>query len=204
MNIGSIVAAAGLCACLAYLGVLLASHLCDSIVPFEDGPTPATTSVPLLIGCAALLGGFIALRGVDTAQLGLLALLCLCLCAIWYTDVRCGIVPDVFTIGPLIALLGAAVYMHHWPMLISSLVVFTPFAAGALLSRGRGMGWGDAKLVALGAAVLGMEAALLSFGVACAAAVLIAFMRGRRAEPIAFAPYLIVAIAASAAISGIA
>ncbi|MFN2529293.1 MAG: prepilin peptidase [Candidatus Baltobacteraceae bacterium] len=204
MNVLSIIAAAGLCACLAYLGILLASHLCESIVPFEDGPTPAKTSVPFLIGCAALVGGAVALRGVDTAQLGLLALLCLCLCAIWYSDVHTGIIPDVFTLGPLAALLAAAVYMHHWPMLVSSAVVFVPFAAAALLSKGRGMGWGDAKLVALGAAVLGLETALLSFGIACAAAVFIAFMRGRRADPIAFAPYLIVAIAASAALSGIA
>jgi leader peptidase (prepilin peptidase)/N-methyltransferase len=73
--------------------------------------------------------------------------------------------------------------------------VFVPFAVAALASRGLGMGWGDVKLVALGGAVLGWEAAILAFGCACALAVIVALARKRRHEPLAFAPYLVAAIA---------
>lgn len=198
-----IVAAIGLCGSCAYLGTLLAAPLCASIVPFDDGPLPGVPSVPLLVGCAAILGGVIALHGIGTPQLGLIAVLCVCLSAVWYTDIRCGIVPDVFTIGPLVAVLAVALYLREWPILLSSLVVFVPFAGAALLSRGRGMGWGDAKLVALGGAILGAETAVLSFGIACAIAVVVAYVRKRRDQPIAFAPYLIAAIAVSTAIGGL-
>lgn len=200
----SVAAAAGLFACLAYLGVILAAHICDAVVPFEDGPPAGRISIPILLGFAALLGGAISMRGIGTPELGMVAVLCLCLAAIWYSDVRSGIIPDVFTLGPLVAVLGVAVYLHHWSTILSSLVVFVPFAIAAVISKGRGMGWGDVKLVALGGAVLGMENAILAFGVACAAAVVIALVRGRRDIPIAFAPYLVVAIAFGAALGGIA
>ena len=59
-----------------------------------------------------------------------------------------------------------------------------------MLSKGRGLGWGDVKLVALGAAVLGLRTSVLAFSAACLLAVAIAVVRRRRHEPIAFAPYL--------------
>ncbi len=144
------------------------------------------------------------MHGLSIPQLGVVAVLSLCLSAIWYSDVQRGIVPDVFTLVPLVAILGAAAYFQQWSMLLSSAVVFVPFAGAALFSKGRGMGWGDVKLVALGGALLGAQSAVLAFGIACAVAVIVAFARNRRHEPIAFAPYLVGAIALAIAMRGLA
>ena len=73
----------------------------------------------------------------------------------WYCDLARGIVPDFFTLFPLAALGSFAAVEGEWRVLISAAVPFVPFALAAVFSRGRGMGWGDAKLVALGGAVLG-------------------------------------------------
>ncbi|HVA27480.1 MAG TPA: A24 family peptidase [Candidatus Baltobacteraceae bacterium] len=204
MNVLNIISTAGLCASMAFLGVLLASQICEATTAFEDGPSSGSTSIPLLLGCVALLGAVVSMRGLSVPQLGVVAVLSLCLSAIWYSDVRRGIVPDVFTLVPLVAILGAAAYFQQWSMLLSSAVVFVPFAGAALFSKGRGMGWGDVKLVALGGALLGAESAVLAFGIACAAAVIVAFVRNRRHEPIAFAPYLVGAIALAIALHGLA
>ncbi len=204
MNVLNIISTAGLCASMAFLGVLLAAQICEATAAFEDGPPSGTTSIPLLLGCVALLGASIAMHGLSVPQLGLVAVLSLCLSAIWYSDVKRGVVPDVFTLVPLVAILAVAAYFQQWSMLISSAVVFVPFAGAALFSKGRGMGWGDVKLVALGGALLGAESAVLAFGIACAAAVIVAFVRNRRHEPIAFAPYLVGAIALAIALHGLA
>jgi leader peptidase (prepilin peptidase)/N-methyltransferase len=114
--------------------------------------------------------------------------------AVWITDARRGIVPDVFTLGPLAIMLLIGLWQHEWWLFVSAAVPFVPFAAAAMLSRGRGMGWGDVKLVALGGAVLGAQMSVLAFAVACIAAVAFSYMRGRKHGPIAFAPYLASAI----------
>jgi prepilin signal peptidase PulO-like enzyme (type II secretory pathway) len=69
-------------------------------------------------------------------------------------------------------------------------LVALPFALAATLSRGRGMGWGDVKLAALGGALLGAPAATLAFVLAALAAYAGSRFAGDRARPIAFAPYL--------------
>ena len=52
------------------------------------------------------------------------------------------------------------------------------------------MGWGDAKLVAVSGAALGLPLVVLTLAAACAAAAVIhRIVRGARA-PIAFAPYI--------------
>ena len=121
---------------------------------------------------------------------------------IFECDSRTGIVPDVFTLVPLAILIGDSLVLHQFVMpAISALVVFTPFAIAALVTRGHGMGWGDAKLAALGGALLGMFAATLSFGIASLAAVIVTSIKHRsKAVPVAFAPYLVGAIAVSMAL----
>ena len=68
------------------------------------------------------------------------------------------------------------------------------------MSRGRGMGWGDAKLAALGGALLGAREAALAFMLAAVAAAVIArraaCARDIAPRPIAFGPYLAAAIVA--------
>jgi prepilin signal peptidase PulO-like enzyme (type II secretory pathway) len=109
--------------------------------------------------------------------------------------VRTGIIPDYFTLVPLVLVLGLAVFTHQYRPVVSALVVFVPFAIMAAFTRGRGMGWGDVKLATLGGAVLMLPLSFFALALACLAAALGAAVRGRTREPIAFAPYLVASIA---------
>jgi len=111
-------------------------------------------------------------------------------------DFACGLLPDPLTLVPLAVVAGAGVAAHDWAPLLSAAVVFVPFAAAALLSRGRGMGWGDAKLAALGGALLGAREAAFAFMLAAVAAAVIARRTTGGRRPIAFGPYLAAAIVA--------
>ena len=194
----SVLAAAGAAALFGaagYAGAFAARRICDTTAPLPDGPPSGRPSVVILVALAGGAGLIEGLRGAGLPELLLAALLCCALVGIWYSDVRSGIVPDVFTLVPLTLVLVGASLSHHWGVLASAGIVFVPFAVAAFASRGLGMGWGDVKLVALGGAVLGWEAAVLAFGCACALAVIVALARKRRHEPLAFAPYLVAAIA---------
>ncbi len=195
MNVLIVLGVAAAFGAAALGGVYLARRICAGITPFEDGPRTGRPPASLLVAVAAAAGAFEAWRGVTGAELVIVAALACVLVAIWCSDVRCGIVPDAFTLVPLAAVIITAVALQQWWVVASAAIVFVPFAGAAIASRGRGMGWGDVKLVALGGAVLGYEAAILGFGLACAAAVLVALARRRGSEPIAFAPYLVAAIA---------
>ncbi len=185
--------------CAAFLGVQFSASLCEKIVPFDDGPRPGKPPSAALIAGAALIGGTLASRGLPVPVLGIFLVLVVSLVACWYSDVRCGIVPDYFTLAPLVFVLGISLVQRNVSPVFAALVVFVPFAVAALLSKGRGMGWGDVKLVALGAAVLGLQTSVLAFAAACLMAVVIATLRRRRSEPIAFVPYLAGAIAVALA-----
>jgi prepilin signal peptidase PulO-like enzyme (type II secretory pathway) len=181
--------------CVGYLSVQLSATVCKNVVPFEDGPKPGRPPVlGLILGCA-LVGFSLALRGAPAPNLIIAALILVPLVACWYSDVRCGILPDYFTIVPLAFWLLISVAFKNYTPIVSAIIVFVPFGLAAFFSKGRGMGWGDVKLVTLGAAVLGLQAAALAFGGACLVAVFIAMIRRRRSEPIAFAPYLACSIA---------
>ena len=180
--------------CIGFLAIELSALVCKSIVPFDDGPTPGRPPRIALIVGAACVGGLL------TSQLGLgmelliPAIVIVALVASWYADVLCGIIPDYFTLVPLAIIVVLRAIAMDWKSLIVTLAVTLCFGAAAYFSKGRGMGWGDVKLVALGAVVLG-DRSLLAFAAACLAAVIVAAVRRRRHEPIAFAPYLASAIA---------
>jgi prepilin signal peptidase PulO-like enzyme (type II secretory pathway) len=179
------------------VGALLGITFAERLESLADGPPPQHAPVPLLILGCALIGAFITTHTFSPAQLVMLAIVCVALVAIWIVDARRGIVPDVFTLGPLGIILLVAIWQHEWQYFISAAIPFVPFAIAAVLSKGRGMGWGDVKLVALGGAVLGAQWAILAFAVACIAAVVVCYARGRQRGPIAFAPYLTAAIGAA-------
>lgn len=181
--------------CAAYLGLQCSASICEKIVPFDDGPRPGKPPTIALIGGAAIVGGLLAARGLPLLALAVFAVLVVSLVACWYSDVRCGIVPDSFTLVPLVLVLGVALLERNVSPIVSAVIVFLPFAGAALLSKGRGMGWGDVKLVALGAAVLGLQISVVAFSGACLVAVALAMVRRRRHEPIAFVPYLAGSIA---------
>jgi leader peptidase (prepilin peptidase)/N-methyltransferase len=181
----------------ALLGTMAALALLPKLTPLEDGPEPLRVHPGALIGGAAAIGAFMAWRHAPMPELLTSALLCGVLAAIWYCDAKTGIIPDVFTLVPLgLAILDAFFAHQLVQVLISSAVLFVPFALGAVFSKGRGMGWGDAKLAALAGAMLGMLLATFTLGVASLIAVIVASIRYRsKPVPIAFGPYMVAAIA---------
>jgi Flp pilus assembly protein protease CpaA len=118
------------------------------------------------------------------------AIVVFALVACWCSDARCGIVPDAFTLPPLAALLFLALAQRDWEVLWSAAIPFAFFAGAAVLSRGRGMGWGDAKFVAITGAALGAPLALFALALACVAAVVRQRLTKAARGPIAFAPYI--------------
>ncbi|GAC1304890.1 MAG: hypothetical protein NVS2B3_05190 [Vulcanimicrobiaceae bacterium] len=195
MNAASIALVAAGYGATCYATLRFVASRCDGIEPFDDGPSPGRPPTLALVVAAALVGAMLAARALDPPTLALLAIPVVSLAACWYSDVRCGIVLDLFTLGPLGVVLAAAL-AHRDPLpLIAAAVAFVPFALAAGFTRGRGMGWGDVKLVALGAALLGLQTAILAFALACLVAVVLGAARGRRSAPIAFAPYLAGSIA---------
>jgi Flp pilus assembly protein protease CpaA len=186
---------AAMYACAAFLAVQLSAAVCKSIVPFDDGPQPGTPPTPWLIGGAAFVGAVLAFRGgMALPHLALGAVLVSSLVAAWYADVLTGIVPDWFTLGPIVLFLVVAAFERDYARMLAALITAAPFAAAALMSRGLGMGWGDVKLAALGGVALGWQPMIPFFAGACLVAAAVALMRRRQQEPIAFAPYLAGAI----------
>ena len=176
------------------LGALLGLTISDRLERFTDGPPVGQPPIPALVAGCAVLGALVANHAAFPAQVLLLAALATALVAVWVTDARRGIIPDIFTLGPLAIVVLVAVVTHHWGTILSAALPFAPFALAAAISRGRGMGWGDAKLVALGGAVLGAQVAMPAVAGACLAAVIVHHARGERRTAIAFAPYLVTAI----------
>ncbi len=188
-------------ACSAACGVFAGMLVAARIDRFEDGPAPRLLHPSIPIVLFAVLGYALALRGGSVSQLGTVALLALPLAGAWYVDARKGIVPDIFTLVPL-AIIGISIVVQHtWVVGVSTVFIFAVFATAAVLSKGRGMGWGDAKLAALTGAVLGLQSSLLALALACFAATIVSVIRDRGAKPIAFAPYMIVATLAAIAVS---
>lgn len=187
-------------AAVALLAVFCGDQICARITPFDDGPPPAQPQPMLIVGTFAVVGAFVALHAFAASVIGVGAVATFALAGAWYCDRARGIVPDFFTLFPLGMLGLFAATQGEWRVVISAAVPFVPFAIAALVSRGRGMGWGDAKLVALGGAVLGVQASLVAFACSCFAVGIAARLTGRKGVPIAFAPYLVVAVAVALAL----
>jgi len=183
----------------ALLAVVLAEMICARTEGFADGPARSTPRPWLIVGVMAIVGAFVAVHGFAASVLAVGALAAFALAGCWYCDLARGIVPDFFTLLPLGCLGAFAAVEGEWSVVLSAAIPFVPFAVAAMLSRGRGMGWGDAKLVALGGAVLGAQTSLIAFALACFAATIVARLNGRRGTPVAFAPYLVVAVAVALA-----
>jgi leader peptidase (prepilin peptidase)/N-methyltransferase len=181
-------------AAFALVGALAAQAYFGAGAALADGPAPGRAPVRTLIIIAAVLGGICGYRGIPAQTLAVIAAAVAVMIAIWYIDVTRGIIPDALTMVPVLALVIAGFLTNHWYVLLAALVPAIPFAIMAWRTKGLGMGWGDVKLAALGGALLGMQTALLAFGAAALASIVIARIRRREREPIAFAPYLASAI----------
>ena len=192
----TIALAAVLFGAAAWGGTVVAEMLCAVRTPFDDGPAPvAFARWPFALAGAAI-GAALAAQGESPARLALLVFVMVALAGCCAADLACGLLPDPLTLVPLAVVAGAGLLSHDWAPLLSAALVFSPFAVAALLSRGRGMGWGDAKLAALGGALLGAREAAFAFMLAAIAAAVIARRMGAARRPIAFGPYLAAAIVA--------
>src|SRR5579864_474145 len=135
----------------AYIGVLLAGTV-SLDEPLDGAPVPSQAPVPIIIAGAAIIGALISRQTIDAERFVLCAIVVCALAAIWCTDVRLGIVPDAFTLIPLGVIFVVAIARQEPGPFIWAGIPFAAFAITAMISRGRGMGWGDVKLAALGGA----------------------------------------------------
>jgi len=180
-----------------WTGAMIGELLCADRTPFEDGPATIDVGHWPFAAAGACVGLAIALQGPSSVHLALVAAIVLALAGGAAADLRCGILPDVFTLAPLALVIALAAAAHNAVPAVGAVVVFVPFAIVAMATRGRGMGWGDVKLAALGGALLGVAGATLAFLVAALTAYAIARTTGGLRRTIAFGPYLAASIAAT-------
>lgn len=181
----------------AWGGALLGETLSATYRPQKDGPAPVAVPRWPFPAAGALIGLASTLHDQDPRHLAVAGIVLFALAACTACDFRSGMLPDVCTLGPLVLLLGLAAVQRDWTTALSAAIIGIPFAATVLISHGRGMGWGDVKLAALGGAYLGGPNAVLAFAFASLAAYLVAWRTGSLRRPIAFGPYLAVSIAAT-------
>jgi prepilin signal peptidase PulO-like enzyme (type II secretory pathway) len=184
---------------VAWGGALAGEALCSDRTAFADGPQPVAFAVWLFPLAGALIGPALVLHGESPQRLAVLAFAVFGLAGCTAADLRCGMLPDLLTLAPLALTVGAGFIARDPAPAIGAVLVALPFAALALASRGRGMGWGDVKLAALGGALLGAPDAVFAFMLAAVVAYLVARRRGRTREPVAFGPYLAGSIVATLA-----
>ena len=190
-------------ACLGAAGLVAATLLTSGVQPFEDGPRPGRPPSLLLLAGAGAIGIVLATHGLTPFDLAVAGLATGVLVACWSTDVIAGIIPDVLTLVPLGALIALQLAHGSFVILLSVLVPALPFAAGAILSKGRGIGWGDVKLAALGGALIGMTDAVVALGFASLVCGVAARYVLKRREAVAFAPFLCAAIGISLAVRAV-
>ncbi|MEA2690164.1 MAG: hypothetical protein QOD51_2771 [Candidatus Eremiobacteraeota bacterium] len=182
-------------AAAAWAGTLIAGALCAGRVPYADGPAPvAVGRVPFGLS-GACVGAALALHGESALHLALLLIVVLALAGCAAADFACGALPDVFTVGALVLVVAAGAAARNVAPALGAATIALPVSAAALATRGRGMGWGDVKLAALGGALLGVADAMFAFLLAAVAAYVIARRGAGVRGPIAFGPYLAASIA---------
>lgn len=184
---------AGVFACAAYLGIELGKIVIKASPLLERREENKVGNVPLICVSAAC-GAIFALRGLFWQDLAMATVICICLVACFHEAVSTDKMSDYFILIPLSSIMVAFIAQQNWPALCGPVIPFLPFALTAYMSKGKKMGWDDAKLAALGGAVLGVWLALLAFATACIAAAVVARLQNKTKEPILFAPYMIASI----------
>jgi prepilin signal peptidase PulO-like enzyme (type II secretory pathway) len=193
----SVVFGAALFGTAGWLGRLVSDTWYGAIEREADGPLAIALPVWAFVVPAACIGIAVGIRGATPLHVAVMVIGVLALTVCAATDVRTGMIPDLFTLGPLVLVLALAMAQRDWLVPAGAAFAFVPFAILAVASRGRGMGWGDVKLAALGGALVGMGGITLAVAFAALAASIVGFAYGRRRAPIAFGPYLAVSIGAT-------
>jgi hypothetical protein len=183
----TVVIATGIFAAAAYLGIEL-----NVVVQGKRGHRPQATL--LIIGASALFGACLALRHLSWQDLAMAAIVCISLAACSHGAIEAGKISDYFLLVPLSAILISDIAQQNWWLLLSPTIPFVPFAVAAYVSKGKGMGWDDAKLAALGGAILGSWFALLAIAAACVIASIIAWAGKKTRDPVLLAPYMAASI----------
>ena len=177
-------------AAVSWLGALAGTALCAGRVPHDDGPSPVTFARWPFPVAGGAIGLMLAAHADSPGRLAVLAFAVLGLAGCTAADLTCGMLPDLLTLAPLALAIGSGLLAHDLTPALGAAFVALPFAGAALFSRGRGMGWGDVKLAALGGALLGARDATLAFVLAAIVAYVVTRRTGRARTPIAFGPYL--------------
>ncbi len=181
-------------------GVAVAARAMPGAEPFADGPRSVRPPTAVLVGCAAIAGAAFGLHAEPLRAALFAALLVAALIGCCWSDLAFGLVPDVLTLVPLLVVAIAALATRDARPLIAMTFVGVPLGLVAFVSGGRGFGWGDVKLLALAAAIVGIGASLVAAAVASFIAAAVALGRGRSREPIAFVPYLAATLAVAIAL----
>jgi prepilin signal peptidase PulO-like enzyme (type II secretory pathway) len=186
--------AAGVFACAAFLGIELSVALGARVLRDEESPEPRRPAMRVLLVAAGILGAIASFGGADWQTLLLGAVVCVSLAGCWHGSLAYGTMSDAFTLIPLGAVLISSLVEREWILALDAAVPFVPFAIIAFASKGRGLGWDDAKLAALAGALLGIQTSMLVLASASLGMVLVAVGRNRKRESVAFGPYMIGAI----------
>jgi leader peptidase (prepilin peptidase) / N-methyltransferase len=194
LQIGFVLITAMVFAAAAWGGARLGPMLVATHAPSDDGPPAIAFAAWPFLALGALVGAASA-HDLAWPQLALLALVVGLLAACAAADLRYGLIPDSCSLGALGVVLLASAFGHDWAPLFGAVAVGGAFAAAALLTGGRAMGWGDVKLAAAGGALLGAFDASFAFTLAALAAYALARLSRRTRGPIAFGPYLAVSTA---------
>jgi hypothetical protein len=191
-----ILAGSGAFGCAAFLAMRAADALYESVARPAGRRAPNALSGVMPVLGAAALGAFFAARGASLPILGELAVVVAALAAALWSDLTRGVVGNWFVL-PAIALVLTllATQGRLAPVAFSAGFVTLPFALAALFSKGAGFGWGDVKLVLLGAVLLDAQTSILLYAGTLLVAIAVTCILGKRKEPIVFAPYLAAAIA---------
>jgi prepilin signal peptidase PulO-like enzyme (type II secretory pathway) len=186
--------------------VFACAGICSVAIVNMLYPNPERAHLHPAIPVAALTvtGTMLAVHGARDWQIAVIALLGIAFTGSWYADARAARIPDWFTLAG-IAVAIAVAFWHYGGVAAQALgwglFIFIAFGLSVHMSRGRGMSWGDAKLAALAGIIFG-PLSLLVLGAACFTATVVAVVRDRGTQPIAFAPYIAFGTLAALAIRG--
>jgi hypothetical protein len=183
---------------LGWFATQIGEWFAEKITPHTDGPATVRLGITPAIAIAfatAFMGFRFSAHGTAIFSMIFIALvICTLIIACW-TDLRTGQVPVVVILPVILLVFGVDIFNKDWASVGSGILLASPFAITAFLSKGRGIGWGDVEIVALGGVVLGLNLGILAFSAACFLSVGVTFLRKKMKEPIAFIPYLTVVIA---------